>query len=79
MKVQICNWRSCREKQSLYIKKRLENDKHFYAWENIEIENGLCMWNCERAPNLLLEGVRHEKMNPIKSSELLRKQFNSQI
>ncbi len=78
MKIQICEWKSCREKQSKYLAERVKRDALFYKWEKIpEIENCLCLGNCRLAPNIKIDGVLESYMSPIKLSEKLQKKIIS--
>lgn len=77
--VKVCCWKTCSQKWSQYIIKRLEGDKKFYNYKNeIIIEKTQCMWNCEKAINVIIDNEKYENQNPIKSSEILYKKiFNN--
>ena len=75
MKVQVCTWKSCWGKFSKYILTRLENDIKFYDWKNIEVEESLCMWECKKSPNIMIEREKYNYVNPAKASELILKKL----
>lgn len=78
MKIQVCQWKNCREKQSKYILERIKRDITFFGWkETIDMQECLCLWNCKNAPNVLIDEKREEKMNPVKISEILQKKCTS--
>lgn len=75
--VKICSWKSCTERFSPFIKKRLEADIGFYHYpEGIVIEDCLCQGRCKEGPTLVFDNDVQVGMNPIKASEILRKKVN---
>ena len=72
MKVQVCCWKTCKERFSEYIITRLENDKEKNNLKNLTIEESKCMWECKIWPNIKIDGNKENRMNPAKVSELVR-------
>ena len=75
MKVKVCTWKTCSERWSEYIIKRLENDKEFFDLDDLEIESSPCMWWCKEWPNIVIWNEKFKKMNPLKTSDLLFKKL----
>ncbi len=75
MKVKICTWKECKSRFSEYILKRLKNDKEFYDFKNLEIEECTCLWECKKWPNILVDGKKEEHMSPAKTSEIIVKKL----
>ncbi len=73
--VKICTGRSCSERHSEYIHKRLEADKEFYHYQEDEIliETCLCQGRCKEGPTVIYGGDVQLYQNPVKASELLKK------
>lgn len=72
--VQVCHGRSCIERFSPCIRKRLDGDVVFYSYpEEIVIENCLCQNRCKEGPVVSFEKDIHVGVNPIKASEILKK------
>ena len=75
--VKICTWRSCSERFSSFIEKRLLSDKDFYAYpEDVIIETCLCQWRCKEWPTVVYENDVQIYMNPIKASEILKRKVS---
>lgn len=55
MKVQVCNWKSCKSRFSEYILKRLESDKQKFSLETLNVENCPCMGLCKDWPNISID------------------------
>lgn len=75
--VKICTGRSCSERQSQYIKIRLDADREFYTYQEDEviIETCLCQGRCKEGPTVLYGNDMLLYQNPVKASELLRKKI----
>ena len=71
MKVQVCTWKTCTERFSEYILARLENDEKFYNKKNVIVESCMCLWQCKKWPNVVVDGTIYNNMNPSKASELV--------
>ena len=72
--VKICTGRSCTERHSEYISKRLTADIDFYSYgDDVEIESCLCQGRCKEGPTVAYGNDIQSYQNPIKASELLRK------
>ena len=71
MKIQVCTWKTCKERFSKYIIDRLERDKDFYKWENIMIEECKCLWKCKDWPNIILDGTTETRIDPAKASKMV--------
>ena len=72
MKVQVCCWKTCKERFSEYIITRLENDQEKHNVSKLEIEESKCMWDCKIWPNIRIDGNKQNGMNPAKVSELVK-------
>ena len=75
MKVQVCQWKSCKEKFSEYITTRLENDKEKFDFEKLIIEEAKCMWKCNEWPNVKIDGKIENYIWPAKVSEIVCEKF----
>ena len=71
MRIQVCTGKSCGPKFSKYITTRLENDKKFYKWKELEVEECLCMGECKKWPNIKIDGEKHNYIQWSKASELV--------
>jgi len=71
MKVQVCTGKTCREKFSNYILKRLENDKENFKLDHLIIETCACQKKCEEAPIIIIDGKIEVRMTGIKASKLI--------
>ena len=71
MKVQVCCWKSCKEKFSEYIITRLDNDKEKHDLKNLIIEKWECMWKCEEWPNVRIDWKVENYMWPAKVSDIV--------
>lgn len=76
--VKICTGRSCSERQSQYIHKRLESDREFYSYkeDEVTIETCMCQWRCKEGPTVTYNNDIQIWQNPVKASEFLRKKVN---
>lgn len=72
MQVKICQGKTCGWKFSKYILARLENDVKLYDWKDVKLEPILCMWECKKWPNILIEKELYNYVNPAKASELIK-------
>lgn len=73
MKIQVCMGKTCSERFCKYIVSRLENDRAFYAWKNLEIAEESCMGQCKKWPNIKVKNQILNYSTPIKASELVSK------
>lgn len=71
MKIQVCTWKSCKERFSEYIIKRLESDRDFYNWKNTMIEPCMCTWKCKEWPCVIFDSSHETHMNPAKASKIV--------
>jgi hypothetical protein len=69
MKIQVCTWKTCKERFSEYILARLERDKQSFGLDNLMVESCPCTGNCKDGPNLLVDGKLEIHCNPIKASK----------
>lgn len=76
MKVQVCTWKSCWPRFSKYIVTRLKNDKKFYGWKDVEIEETLCMGECKKGPNIKIDSEKHNYVQWVKASELVNNKLS---
>ncbi len=75
--VKICKWRSCTERFSPFIEKRLVADRDFYGYpEELIIEDCLCQGRCKEGPTVVFDNDVQIYMNPIKASEMLRRKVS---
>lgn len=72
MKVQVCHGKTCKEKFSEYTCTRLENDKAKFNLDNLEIEKSQCMGHCKKWPNIKIDWILHNYVNPAKAAELIQ-------
>ncbi len=70
MKIEVCTGKACKSRFSQYITKRLENDIQKFNLEDMEITPCACTGNCKNSPNIIVDGKRHEYMNPLKASQI---------
>lgn len=77
----VCTWRSCRERQSEYILKRLGNDFCSLGEpDSVDISSTLCRGRCQEGP-ILVEHydddtqIEHTYNNPIKASKIFKHLF----
>jgi NADH:ubiquinone oxidoreductase subunit E len=75
--VKICTGRSCGERHSEYIQKRLEADREFYWYkeEELVIETCLCQGRCKEGPTVVYNNDIQIYQNPVKASEILHKKI----
>jgi (2Fe-2S) ferredoxin len=73
--VKVCTGRSCTERQSNYIKTRLDADREFYGYSEDEVivETCMCQGRCKEGPTVVFGADVQIWQNPVKASELLRK------
>lgn len=71
MKIQVCNGKTCSERYSSYILKRIESDKQMFELDNLIVENCPCTGNCQKWPNVVIDGKVEHYMNPIKASKII--------
>ena len=74
--VKVCSGKSCSERFSSFVKKRIEADRAFYSYpEELIIEECLCQWRCKEWPTVVFDNDVQVGMNPIRASEVLRKKI----
>ncbi len=71
MKIQVCTWKSCKGRFSEYILKRIASDIEKFKLENITYENCPCQWQCEKWPNVIVDGKIENYCYPIKISKMM--------
>lgn len=71
MKVQVCTGKSCSDRFSPYILKRIEWDKAMYNLENLIVEACPCQWRCKEGPVVVMDGTIEVRMNGIKASKMI--------
>lgn len=71
MKIQICNWRKCKWNFSEYIEKRLLSDIEKYNLKNIIVEKCMCLWQCDKWPNVIFDWKIINYSDPIKISKMM--------
>lgn len=71
MKIQVCRWKTCSERYSEYILKRLESDKEMFEIESLIVESCPCTGNCQKWPNVVIDGKVEHGMNPVKASKII--------
>lgn len=76
--VKICKGRSCTDRWSEYIEKRLIADREFYRYsdEEVAIESCLCQDKCKEWPVVVFNNDVQTHHNPVKSSEMLKKKVD---
>lgn len=71
MVVKVCTGKTCASRFSPYILKRLLAEKAKYDPENKSIiEECGCQGNCKTWPNIVIDTVLFDRMDPIKASNL---------
>jgi len=76
MKIQICNWKTCKSRFCEYIEKRINNDIKMFNLANIIVEKTHCMWECSKWPNLIIDGLKYNYCEPAKISSIITKKNN---
>lgn len=71
MKIQVCTWKSCKGRFSEYILKRIASDIEKFKLENITYENCPCQWQCDKWPNVIVDGKIENYCDPIKISKMM--------
>jgi len=71
MKIQVCTGKSCSERFSENILKRLKSDLEFYNLDNIKILESACMWNCKCWPTIKIWNDVEKYIEPAKASKLM--------
>lgn len=69
MKIKVCMWKTCKDRFSEYILTRLINDKEKFNLNKLEIEECMCLWQCAKWPNIVVDWNIENYMNPAKASE----------
>ncbi len=77
MKIKVCTWKMCSERFSSYIIDRLKNDKDRFNLDTLEIEESLCMWECKKWPNVVIDWEKHNSCSPTKVSDILFKKIKN--
>ncbi len=71
MIVKVCTGKTCSSRFSSYILKRLLAEKAKYDIGNKSIiEECGCQGNCKTGPNIVIDNVITDKMDPVKASNL---------
>lgn len=70
MKIKVCTWKTCSDRFSQYITTRLQNDKSRFNLDKLEIEECMCLGQCSKWPNIVVEKEIKNYMNPAKASEI---------
>lgn len=75
--VKICKGRSCSDRGSDYIEKRLIADKDFYRYseDDVAIETCSCQDKCKEWPIVIFNNDVQTYHNPVKASEMLKKKI----
>lgn len=76
MKVQICNWKLCKQKFSEYIFKRISQDIEKFKLHSIILEKCSCLWDCEKWPNVLIDWKIENYQDPAKTSKIILDKIN---
>lgn len=76
MKIQVCTWKSCKERFSEYIIKRLQWDIDRFHLDNVILENCACLWDCKQWPNVIIDGKKENFCDPIKISKIMLEKVN---
>ena len=71
MKIQVCNWKSCKSHFSEYITKRLNWDIEKFDIQNVIVEECACMWECRKWPNVKVDWKIENYSDPIKISKII--------
>ncbi|NDK09085.1 hypothetical protein EOM39_07665 [Candidatus Gracilibacteria bacterium] len=71
MKIQVCMGKSCKEKYSEYILKRLERDKERFNLNNVIITTCACIDGCKKGPNVMFDKHIEGNMTPTKASKMM--------
>lgn len=71
MKIQVCMWKSCKEKYSEYILQRLERDKERFNLNNVIITTCSCLWKCDKWPSVMFDKHIEWHMSPTKASRMM--------
>lgn len=71
MITKVCTGKTCANRFSPYILKRLLAEKAKYDTGNKStIEECGCQGNCKTWPNIVINNVLHDRMDPVKASVL---------
>lgn len=71
MKICICNWQKCQKNFSWYITKRLISDIEKFWLKNIDLEETSCMWKCSTWPNIKVDWIIYNNMNPAEAAKIM--------
>ncbi len=76
--IKVCKWRSCSERFSDFIEKRLISDTEFYHFSDdiASIESCLCQGRCKEWPVVVFNNDVQVAHNPVRSSEMMRKKVD---
>jgi len=74
MRVQVCRGVKCSDRGSEYIEKRLQSDVEKFSYD-ATVESCLCLDNCKNGPNVIIDGERSERLNPVTASQFLAKKI----
>ena len=69
MEIKVCKWKTCSDRFSWYISTRLENDKERLKLKKLEISDCLCLWQCKKWPNIVVNWNVENYVNPAKASD----------
>lgn len=71
MIIKVCTGKTCSSRFSPYILKRLLAEKAKYDTTNKStLEECGCQGNCKTGPNIVIDNVIIDKMDPVKASSL---------
>ena len=79
MKIQVCNWKSCKSRFSEYILKRVNSDIEKFHLENITLENCPCLGQCKQWPNVIIDWKIENYCDPIKVSKIIFEKLKQRI
>lgn len=71
MKIKICTWKTCSDRFSEYIIKRLEWDIKRFNLDKVIIEKAACSWNCKVWPIVYFDKHMESRIDPIKASRIM--------
>lgn len=71
MKIQICNWKTCKSRFCEYIEKRLNSDIEKFWLDNVILEKTPCMWECSKWPNVVVDSTKYNYSEPAKISKIV--------
>ncbi len=69
MKIEVCFWKTCKEKFANYVFDRVQKDIKMYDLKSIKLEKSHCMWLCKKWPNAKVDWEAINYANWAKVSE----------